>query len=332
MAIMLGSFKVRQGCPVCGDTGSSIVCRMGREYLESSEKGWRFDPEKQRMAGLYFEQDPDAALSYHECTGCGTFYLREVAPWEEVSALRPPETSVNFYTSPPNRWIRDKIRYHHSLGQLMQVSLSSTGSDDPSVLDYGFGGGFHLAALRGMGIRNVVGYNVYDYTFERVRRYLDPGITLVSDPDELAKHAPFDAIHCNAVLEHVEEPNSVLEHIRQQLKPNGVVKIQAPSASRAEMRGYARDVERGQRVKLLHPGHLQLWNRDTLPLSTYVERAGFRITPIDLDVPMPDVMRAKGLLRLIAIHGKRIMTTAFAVAALKTGRFRGDSFFATKIA
>lgn len=308
------------------------MCRMGQEYLESGEKGWRFDPEKQRMAGLHFEQDPDAALSYHECTGCGTMYLREVAPWEEVYALKHPEAGVKGYTSPPNSFLRSNIRYLHSLGQLMALSLRSTGSDDPSVLDYGFGGGLQLAAFRGMGIGKVVGYNVYEHKFEHVRRYLDPRITLVSDPDELEKHAPFDAIHCNAVLEHVEEPNSVLEHIGQLLKPNGVAKIYAPSASRAEMRRYARDVGRGQKVKRLHPGHLQIWNRDTLPLSTYVERAGFRISPIDFDVPMPEVMRAKGLSWLIAAHGYRSMKTALAVAALKTGRFRGDNFFATKIA
>ena len=326
--------KIRSECPICGESQAAFLCRMGGDYLQFGEKGWQYNPTVMGFAGLDFATNPDIGCSYYECSNCGIYYLKEVFPIEDAygSNRRQDKDLESRYLNTSTRLIRDMINRSHNVAQMTLLALESTGSDELEVLDYGFGGGFDLAVLKAFRIGKVVGFNPFDSLFDLTRRHMQTGITLVSSREEMEQLGPFDAIRCNALLEHVEEPNVVLDHVYDLLKPGGIAWFYAPTVKRGEMRGYARSVQRGMRVKRLHPGHLQFWNCERLPLSTYVERRGFQIIHNEYPIGSTDVTRIKGLLRLIGKHGKRSLHAAHAAATLKIGRYKSGSFFARKTA
>jgi 2-polyprenyl-3-methyl-5-hydroxy-6-metoxy-1,4-benzoquinol methylase len=76
-------------------------------------------------------------------------------------------------------------------------------------------------------------------------------------------HAPFDYILLQDVLEHVEDPNELLERINRLLAPGGYLLVGTPNADRIDIR--KPDIFRNE----LHaPYHLHIYPRDA------VERMG----------------------------------------------------------
>ena len=328
------SIKIRSGCPVCGEPDASFICRMGRQYLLDSEQGWRYPPRTLQLAGLEFDRDPETGCTYYECSRCGTFHVKETAQMEDANAILWQEDE-ELRRAPENNsplLIRGKTKRAPLIGQTVALALQSTKSDAPAVLDYGFGGGLDLGILWALRLDKVVGYNPYDYAFERVRKYLHPNVILVDNPDELSEFAPFDLVVCNSVMEHVQDPVATLDHVYQLLKPGGIAWFSAPSLTRKQMAGHARSVEQGIKVKLLHPGHLQLWNDDTLAFSTFIERRGFQIMFVDLGIPPRDLSSLKDALWLVAAHAKRSLQVSRAFVAMRTGRYKSQAFLARKIA
>jgi 2-polyprenyl-3-methyl-5-hydroxy-6-metoxy-1,4-benzoquinol methylase len=228
--------------------------------------------------------------------------------------------------------IRGKTKRPPLIGQMLALALQSTKSDAPAVLDYGFGGGLDLGILWALRLDKVVGYNPHNYLFEQVRKYLHPNVILIDNPDELDELAPFDLLVCSSVMEHVQDPVGTLDHIYQLLKPGGIAWFSAPSLSRKQMAGHARSVKQGIKVKLLHPGHIQLWNNDTLPFSTFIERRGFQLVFADLGIPPRDLRSLKDVLWMVAAHAKRSLQVSRAFVAMRTGRYKSQAFLARKIA
>jgi 2-polyprenyl-3-methyl-5-hydroxy-6-metoxy-1,4-benzoquinol methylase len=323
---------VRAGCPICSESASSYLCRMGKEYLETGPSGWKHDPEHNKLAGLDFVRDKDAGTSYVECSGCGTFYLDVIYPVEESFAVqngRDGFSDKGMLSSSPFS-IYNHIQRTESNAALVGLAMESTGSSSLSVLDYGCGGGSDLSILKALQVRNVVGYNVRDYMFPAIRSHMQPGIRLIDSRSELGEIGPFDAIRCNAVLEHVEEPNVVLDDVFELLRPRGVAFFYAPSVSRKVMRAYSRNVDEGRMVKRLHEGHLQIWNRDTLPLSKYVANRGFEIVPHVGGVRHRDIINKRQAVHFAAAHAARIKFIIGATIGSMSGRYNASSFFAIK--
>lgn len=324
--------KVRNQCPICGESSSKFVCRMGKEYLETSAEGWQLDPLRNRMTGLDFEADTEAGINYVECDGCGTFYVDSVYPVEDTFASLQEEIPISDRYSNTNsaNLIRNLIKRMHTDSALIRMALDSTSASDPKVLDYGCGIGWDLSIFRAMGIRNVVGYNIRDYMFPAIKHHMQPAIRLLNDREELEKLGPFDAIRCNSVLEHVEDPNLVAKDVFDLLKPGGIAHFSAPMVSRSVMTKYANNVAAGKKVKNLHEGHLQIWNRDTLPLSEYIQSKGFEIIPLIGGTGHYDARRFKKAFRFAAEHGWRAKQIITGHLMSRSKRFRHWVFLARK--
>ena len=236
--------KVRNQCPICGESSSNFVCRMDKEYLETSVEGWHMDPLRNRMTGLDFEADTEAGINYLECTECGTYYVDSVYPVEDTFASLQEEIPIDdwYDTANPAILIRSNIKRMHTDSALIRMALDSTSTSDPKVLDYGCGIGWDLSIFQAMGIQNVVGYNISDYMFPGIKHHMQPAIQLVNDREKLKELGPFDAIRCNSVLEHVEDPNLVVKDVFDLLKPGGLAHFSAPMVSRSIMKEYANNV------------------------------------------------------------------------------------------
>jgi hypothetical protein len=147
--------KIRNQCPICGDSSSKFVCRMGKEYLETSAEGWQLDPLRNRMTGLDFEADTEAGINYVECDGCGTFYVDSVYPVEDTFASLQEEIPISDRYSNTNsaNLIRGLIKRMHTDSALIRMALDSTSASDPKVLDYGCGIGWDLSIFRAKASR-----------------------------------------------------------------------------------------------------------------------------------------------------------------------------------
>lgn len=103
---------------------------------------------------------------------------------------------------------------------LAQVELKGK-----TVLDVGCGGGILCEALRKAGAQ-VTGLDVASDAIAIAREHADHeklDINYVSMPIEEFEQGSFDVITCMEMLEHVNNPELVLEHCRRLLKPGGIL-------------------------------------------------------------------------------------------------------------
>jgi SAM-dependent methyltransferase len=129
-----------------------------------------------------------------------------------------------------------------------------------TVLEYGVGAGWNLAALR---CRRKIGFDVAGFLEPSLRAL---GIEFVADtrslPDALA-----EVVLCHHTLEHLLQPPEALAEMRRLLKPAGRLLLYVP-------------FEREGRYEHFRPDepnhHLYSWNVQTL--GNLVQEAGFQVS------------------------------------------------------
>jgi 2-polyprenyl-3-methyl-5-hydroxy-6-metoxy-1,4-benzoquinol methylase len=114
---------------------------------------------------------------------------------------------------------------------LARYRLAARLAEGKRVLDAGCGEGYGTALLSAAGAKSVVGVDVDSETLEGAReRYgLDFQVADVRDlpfPD-----GSFDLVVCFETIEHVEEPERALAHLRRVLAPDGILVISTPNAN-----------------------------------------------------------------------------------------------------
>ncbi len=99
------------------------------------------------------------------------------------------------------------------------------------VLDAGCGAAYGSAMLARAGAAAVTGVDVAESVLEAARDGLPAEVTLeVGDVRKLSyEDGAFDMIVCFEVIEHVEDPGSVLDELRRLLKPGGVLLVSSPN-------------------------------------------------------------------------------------------------------
>lgn len=76
----------------------------------------------------------------------------------------------------------------------------------------------------------------------------------------------YDMITCFDVIEHLENPDSILQSVRYNLKENGIAIISTPD----------RDIRRGKNcLKSPNPEHVREWSRDEF--LKYIQKSGFEV-------------------------------------------------------
>jgi 2-polyprenyl-3-methyl-5-hydroxy-6-metoxy-1,4-benzoquinol methylase len=129
--------------------------------------------------------------------------------------------------------------------------------------------------------------------------------------------APFDAVVCADVLEHLPRPEDLLLHIREWLRPGGILFASIPNVANVSVRGallagrfpYA---ERG----ILDRTHLRFYTRRSA--RELLESAGFRVRrltatamPYELAVGALGRPPLRGPVRAFATGSARVWPTLF---------------------
>ncbi len=324
---------VRESCPVCNSKEAINLIQMTKEYLWLAESGWKQNTRLMGPAGFDYDKNPDFLCSYYECCECGLFYLREIMEMDKAVdqlAKENTEKREKGFKQIGNNKIKSYVENVDASIKMISLSLK-TQKDDYSVLDYGCGGGVHLSILKSFRIKNVVGYDISDKHFDLIHKYMHNDIKLTTSREELLRYAPFDAIRCNTVLEHVFEPNEIVTHIYSLLKKGGIVFFNAPCVSRKEMERYKKKVDKNIRVKLLHTRHCQIWNKNRNSLSRYIQSHGFKIIPYCSYKRSYDVTNTSELFEYISYllyKGAKAGIDAFST---KINRHKFQVFFGEKL-
>lgn len=144
------------------------------------------------------------------------------------------------------------------------------------VLDLGCSGGLLSERVRALG-HHVTGVDVLELS--GVRRRLDRFVRADLDrglPEEVEAHAPYDVVLAADVLEHVREPERLLEQARDVLTPRGVLLASVPNFGHWYARGRtALGVFDYDQRGILDRGHVRFFTRRGI--LRRLREAGFEV-------------------------------------------------------
>jgi 2-polyprenyl-3-methyl-5-hydroxy-6-metoxy-1,4-benzoquinol methylase len=177
------------------------------------------------------------------------------------------------------------------------------GREPGSVLDLGCSGGLLSERIRAQGHR-VIGVDVLeiDGVRDRVDLFLqadlDRGL-----PDDVTAGGPYDVVVCADILEHVRDPERVLQEIHGLLTPGGVLIASVPNFGHfyARLRTLLGLFDYDQRG-VLDNGHVRFFMRSGL--MRRFRAAGYAVvrqeaTGLPLDVLTGDSKKLRRVLRVL---------------------------------
>jgi 2-polyprenyl-3-methyl-5-hydroxy-6-metoxy-1,4-benzoquinol methylase len=135
-------------------------------------------------------------------------------------------------TTAPLTYEYDRIADRKRL-DFISDALSGKTQSMAKILDVGCGNGVISRHLGKLGF-NVLGIDVSDQTIARARELNTlPNVffEVISAEQLVAQGDTFDAIICSEVLEHLQNPSSLLKVLYQSLKPDGVLIVTVPNGS-----------------------------------------------------------------------------------------------------
>jgi 2-polyprenyl-3-methyl-5-hydroxy-6-metoxy-1,4-benzoquinol methylase len=148
------------------------------------------------------------------------------------------------------------------------------------VLDVGCGRGGLLEYLRDKKNCRVMGLDISD---DAIKICKEKGIKVIKcDLEEEELPGTYDVIILSAVIEHLIDPLSLLDKIRDNLNENGCVVVGVPNFSHLMARiqyllgknvKIFGDTEEDKKLGIQPPGHIQFFNKATL--SFLLERTGY---------------------------------------------------------
>lgn len=197
------AFKLREiDCPTCGaDAGKQFVGVRG---------------------GLSHRFGKGIESKIVRCERCGLYF---------ANPFPYPIDAQRLYGDPDKYFIsHDVDKKITNFRKLVRGFVKSIGRNDLSILDVGSGRGELLAAAKAEGISRVVGLELSTAMIEYAKDKF--GVEVVAEViEEYATHTDekFDVVVLNAVLEHVYNPDSMIDACAKLMKPSGILYIDIPN-------------------------------------------------------------------------------------------------------
>lgn len=234
-------------CPVCGHTEHRTDA-TGRDYeLNTCRNVWRMV----------------------RCERCDHVWLNPRPALESIPVIYPPhyyaynyETQINPVAVAAKSWMdRRKLR----------GILRGAGRADPAYLDVGCGNGRMLRAAEEHGIprSRLTGLELDERVVARLR---DEGYSAFAERVEDCESIPprsIDVATMFHVIEHVDDPASVLRKLAAWIVPGGVLAVETPNLDSLDRRLFRRSYWGGYHF----PRHWNLYTAVTL--TRQLRDAGF---------------------------------------------------------
>jgi 2-polyprenyl-3-methyl-5-hydroxy-6-metoxy-1,4-benzoquinol methylase len=140
---------------------------------------------------------------------------------------------------------------------------SHPGDQRRKVLDFGCGNGEFLALCAAFG------FDAHGVDRSSARRGNAGNLMVHAELPDAARFGPFDAITLFEVLEHLDDPASILRSLRDLLSENGILVLETPNCLGVN------EISSLSDYRAIHPlDHINAFEPDTL--QAFAERIGFR--------------------------------------------------------
>lgn len=161
-----------------------------------------------------------------ECSACGLVHMsplpKEIEIDDFYESYWDEETSVQSTNS--NSLIGYKAQSNSRIDFLLEQNISL---ENKSVLDFGAGQGFFEEAIRKRDVKNC-NYCAVEADLEMVETLKSRGINVAPKIDAF-DDKQFDVVVVFHVLEHLLDPNNVIEMLMKYIKPSGFLIIEVPN-------------------------------------------------------------------------------------------------------
>lgn len=176
------------------------------------------------------------------CARCGCNYIRDVFIADEDGERFERTVSDGAITESYQRHTKQfsfqNINHLEFCRRIVATLLRSLAgrrapTSEVSFLDFGCSLSILSAMAKVHGFDQVVSYDpkFRPNQIARMNAIEDPhplGIRYVSDPAELDRRAPFDAIVCQSAIEHFFDPRAELQRMHRLLRDDGILYIDSP--------------------------------------------------------------------------------------------------------
>ena len=241
-----------QLCPVCSSNES-------RPYAQG------FDYEMQTCSNLW---------KFEQCTSCSCVWLNPRPAPSTLGTIYPP----SYYSYDFEKRINPiAVKAKHILdnGKINSI-IKHLAKPPESYMDVGCGSGRFLRLFDRKGMRQSRIYGL-ELTEKPVKQLQKEGYQAFEKRVEDFNDMPHDSIDLVTmfhVIEHVEDPGTVVRQIRNWLSPGGIFAIETPNIDSIDARIFRKSWWGGYHI----PRHWTLFNRKSL--QKLVEDSGLEVVHI----------------------------------------------------
>ena len=226
-------FQIRD-CPLCRSSQREVLFNL--EVDQFCRINWSYNSDYRTTLGI---EEPEY-FPIDRCLRCGFVYARRLPSAEILNKIY--ECVINSEIAEKASWeLRDLAR---RLGYISRLCCLMDSDHDRMILDFGCGFGATARLLVDCGLKVVA----YEPSVVRVNSVKErcAGALVTVDLEDLEANAPYAGVVLDNVLEHVPEPNNVIEFISNLLRADAKVYVSVPSYEQADVRRLQRDIERGR--------------------------------------------------------------------------------------
>lgn len=224
------------------------------------------------------------------CQQCGYWHVYPIPSEERLNSYYK---SKYYHTLNNNPTMTDKIddpdgfyrmQYENRLRHIVKILPTDL---PKTLIDIGVGYGDFLLFMKNNGWR-VSGLEPSQYASQFVRDK-SLGVKIGNVEQIYAEFKPASLVTLNNVLEHVRQPQKILEIIRGYLLlPKGIVSISIPNdfnvLQELAMRTIHKDCPEKQYYWVAPPDHLNYWSLTTI--RRFLKRCRFDVINVMTDFPM----------------------------------------------
>ncbi|HVG14813.1 MAG TPA: class I SAM-dependent methyltransferase [Chitinophagaceae bacterium] len=203
-------------------------------------------------------------------------------------------------------WLDFHLQYAQEIMQILAYFKKPSSS--LNVFDFGMGWGKWSLMAKAFGC-NSYGTELSQH---RINNAVSNGINVITW-DEIPQHK-FDFINTEQVFEHLAEPLKTMEHLKQALKPNGLLKISVPTATDMERRLKIMDWMSPKGAKnSLNPvaplEHINFYRRKSL--LKMASAAGLKEAPLSIRLQYQYALDLSGFKKFVKSMIRPINRTVF---------------------
>lgn len=225
-----------RGCPHCGSVQKDTLLELTADAIIRSN--WSYRPE----AAAAMVGPSDRQFPIVQCQACGFIYAGLLPDTAFIHRLYDAVIDGDA-TRAANLSRASLAQKMGDMSALFRIVPAAT--EPIRLLDYGCGFGPALEVLRNLPGVQALGYET---STVRLKELAARGLPATGDLSHVSKHAPFNVVLLDNVLEHLPDPRATLEYVRGVCEPGAALYVSVPSISKETIAAQRIAVRSGDRV------------------------------------------------------------------------------------